>query len=431
MERQCFEHLPDAAMCHLRGDSRYTTSANTLSDRDRTKREAVLRTVRGILRTYDSEHNARSFSGWPGQLGEYYVVPVLQFPEELFRRFRRCVTYPRENTYSVPPSFIHAAIEQVLDWAYEEIREDVPGGGIMGKSPPPEEMVQKAATMFLYAPARAIGDNRFAVTSLFGRLNSLSTWMYEGTEGTGRLLLSQPTNKAVNMTLSFALLCRSLNQDGEESCSSWSLLTCIYWRTRREIWGLGRLAEKFDPWQTQDVFAIDFLDRYYWRLVCGDHTLLECKYAMPTLPSVTPSLDIAERGYSGTFPTASERSAECFMRLYKAASGLDHGSMLVVAQDAEREAKRLEQQGTRIQPVPMMPELFRHVSRIDGSVLVDPDGMCHAIGVVLDGRARSDCLPARGARYNSAVRYVHGAAVGRLAVVVSDDGTVDVIRQEQ
>ena len=427
---EVFRRLSDAAMSDLARDSRYTRNGNTSLERDRIKREAVRDAVKKTLPAYDAEHDLRSFSGWPGQLGEYYVVPVLQFPEDVFRRFPPLRELPAEHMFSVPPSFIHAAIEEVLSWAHEEIREEVPGGGLMGRSPSPEEMARTAATLFLYAPGRAIGDNRFAFTSLFERLNSLSTWLYEGTRGTGRLLLTQPSGKGIDMTLRFATPVPLEKPRWGRKVLQMASSDLHLVADTQSVWGLGRLAEKIDPWQTQDVFAVDFLDHYHWRLVCGDKTLLVCQYAVPILPNAMPSLDSAKDQYSSTFPSVSKQSTEWFSDLYMTAAELDHGSMLVVAQDAEREAKRLEHQGTRIRPVLMTPNLFRHVSRIDGSVLVDPEGVCHAVGVILDGEARPDCLPARGARYNSAVRYIRGAAVGRLAVVVSDDRTVEVVSKD-
>ncbi|MCE2482358.1 MAG: hypothetical protein J4F33_05610, partial [Alphaproteobacteria bacterium] len=54
-------------------------------------------------------------------------------------------------------------------------------------------------------------------------------------------------------------------------------------------------------------------------------------------------------------------------------------------------------------------------------------GACHAIGVILDGVASSECTPSRGARYNSGIRYIDSSSNLRLAVIVSDDRTVDVI----
>jgi hypothetical protein len=75
----------------------------------------------------------------------------------------------------------------------------------------------------------------------------------------------------------------------------------------------------------------------------------------------------------------------------------------------------------------MTEEMLERVSGIDGSILIDPSGVCHAIGVILDGEATGNCSPARGSRYNSALRYVKAANSRRLAIVVSDDRTVDIV----
>ena len=61
---------------------------------------------------------------------------------------------------------------------------------------------------------------------------------------------------------------------------------------------------------------------------------------------------------------------------------------------------------------------------MDGAVLVDVAGKCHAIGVILDGLASDRCTPARGARYNSAIRYVYSHP-DCLVVVKSEDGMVN------
>jgi hypothetical protein len=52
--------------------------------------------------------------------------------------------------------------------------------------------------------------------------------------------------------------------------------------------------------------------------------------------------------------------------------------------------------------------------------------MCHGFGTILDGMATESGDPSRGARYNSALRYVE-SAWPCLAVVVSEDGGVDLI----
>lgn len=74
------------------------------------------------------------------------------------------------------------------------------------------------------------------------------------------------------------------------------------------------------------------------------------------------------------------------------------------------------------------------LTSIDGALLVDPLGTCYAAGVILDGDAiKGKGTSSRGARYNSAIRYVYGAAETTskcecLAVVISKDGTINMVR---
>jgi hypothetical protein len=107
--------------------------------------------------------------------------------------------------------------------------------------------------------------------------------------------------------------------------------------------------------------------------------------------------------------------------------------MIVVSKEAEEEAKRLGTQGTPITPRRAAPELMDNLTAIDGSVLLDTQGVCHAIGVILDGIAKEQQGdPSRGARFNSAIRYVGSrAARSCVVVVISEDGRVDVIPQSK
>ena len=74
--------------------------------------------------------------------------------------------------------------------------------------------------------------------------------------------------------------------------------------------------------------------------------------------------------------------------------------------------------------------MITRVTSIDGALLIDRSGICHAIGVILDGLASPKGTPSRGARFNSAIRYVESAKSANtevLAIVVSEDGSVDVL----
>jgi DNA integrity scanning protein DisA with diadenylate cyclase activity len=109
------------------------------------------------------------------------------------------------------------------------------------------------------------------------------------------------------------------------------------------------------------------------------------------------------------------------------ASRQPKGTLLVVSTEALAEADRLKLQCTLIEPVVLTPIITQLVTAIDGAVMLDPQGYCYSIGVILDGKASGRGNSTRGARYNSAIRYVESSPYPALVVVVSEDGMVDVM----
>ena len=103
--------------------------------------------------------------------------------------------------------------------------------------------------------------------------------------------------------------------------------------------------------------------------------------------------------------------------------------MLVITPEAERETQRLAAQSTVIEPVMVSQDIIAHLSSVDGAILISPQGIVYSFGVILDGKATKNGNSTRGARYNSAIRYVDGERnrrIGCLALIVSEDGYVDL-----
>jgi DNA integrity scanning protein DisA with diadenylate cyclase activity len=147
-------------------------------------------------------------------------------------------------------------------------------------------------------------------------------------------------------------------------------------------------------------------------------------YGQPHLPQPRIAQAKLRRDLEATFPGLSPAQADRLISLVRAASRQSHGALLVISARAEDEAQRLATQCTRVTPVRLTPELLLRLTAIDGAVLLNPRGICFAIGAILDGLATPHGDPSRGARYNSSVRYVAGQPQC-LAVVVSEDGLVE------
>lgn len=129
---------------------------------------------------------------------------------------------------------------------------------------------------------------------------------------------------------------------------------------------------------------------------------------------------------------------DTIIRIIAKAKLQKHGTMVIVSRNAPDEAKRLCGcgRGIIIEPINFNEvsdgnmEVIENITKIDGAIMLGEDGVCYAIGVIVDGIACENSNPGRGARYNSAYTYVHSQVENKiptLAIVISEDGTVDVL----
>lgn len=405
----------------------YGDAARNRDKPENMRRDSVRQAVKSALAPYDTNAGVRSFAGAPAPVDGYHVVPILQLPNALFDRFRPLREPVTDGYYTGRPSLIHAAVNQVLSEAYDELLRPDPGRYPFGRSASPEEIVRRAASDFMYTPGIAIGGRSFDRPNLFERFNLISSLMYEGTEGKGRMLLANLEGCAVDVALALAEPVPFREPRWSRKVLQMASSETALLANCESILGLGNVAQGTDPWVTQNVFEVEFHDHYHWSLSCGNEVLLVSKYGVPSLPQERfPKVRLVDT-FQRLFPEATAEAIDGFIALFDVAVKQRHGSMLVVARDAGEEALRLSGQGTKVAPTKLTPEVYRRVSKIDGTIIVDPQGICHAVGVILDGPANEDCTPARGSRYNSGIRYIRASSVPRLTVVVSDDGTVDVI----
>ncbi|MCA9716218.1 MAG: hypothetical protein KC468_16170 [Myxococcales bacterium] len=390
------------------------------------RRDSVRKAVQATLATYDSDNEVRSFAGRPAPVEGYYVVPILQLPEAIFHRFPPLNEPITDGHLHGSPSLIHSAVAQVLNEAHDELLRPDPGR-FSGRSRSAEEIVRRAAADFMHTPVLAIGTRNYGGADLFERFNLISSLMYEGTEGTGRMLLANPNGSAVDVRLEISEPVPFRQPRWARKVLQMASAETALIADCENILGLGTVADGVDPMATQDVFMVEFHDHFHWSLCCGEQVLLVSRYGVPALPQERFPRNRLVDTFRRLFDEATDDDVDAFTALFDTAVAQRHGSMLVVARDAADEAERLRSQGTRVAPVKLSPSLYRRVSDIDGTIIVDPHCVCHAIGVILDGPARPECTPSRGSRYNSGIRYVGASEVPRLAVVVSDDRTVDVI----
>lgn len=415
IEAECSAH-------HL-NDIIYGDAPSMRDKPENMRRDATRLAVAALLAPYDTAQYVVSFCGIARPIDDYYVVPVIQVPGDLFRKFVPLRPRPTITPYEWqgPRSLIHATMRALLDEAEKELERPDPGRFMTDLASDGSEIVLAAARNFVHSPGLAI-DRRYLPSALFDWCNSISTQMYEGAQGRGQILLANPKNPAIEFLAIFKHPVPLNDPRWSRKALQFSSPEACLVGDTTAIHGIGRLREIFDP-ESEEVFAIRFLDRFHWELACGERVLMRSHYGAPLLPQEQIEQSEFTTTFHRLFPTGDATLA---WALFQAGITADHGNMLVFTEDAALEAERLSREGTTIEPVTLTPTLYQQFSRIDGTVLVDPKGVCHAVGVILDGAASTYCVRSRGSRYNSAVRYVR-AGRKRFAIVVSDDQTVDVL----
>ena len=419
-----------------RGRVRQLTTPWPYPDRDDVTAATIRRKHQGIgirdavqetLTALDEQQgNYVHFAGWPVEINGYFVVTVLRLLRKPLKAYPS-LQPARYYTDGKPlaPSLLLAAMYRFNEEGVKALSEPEPGASIFVRPRESEELLRAAGKTFLDTPAQALGLDP-ATTKLFATCNTISSLRYEGAEGVGKLLLARRGHP--NIEEIFALTCpteltdyRAVRKLLEMATPDVHLLS-----DGENVYALGRQIGHYDAVR-EDLFVINFMTHYAWELQHAGHVLMRSHYGLPGLPRPRLSRTTFRRALKRTFSLSDAPKVERLWDVVLEASRQKHGTLLVITTEALAEADRLKLQCTLIEPVPLTPLITRLVTSIDGAVLLDPEGYCYSIGVILDGRASGRGDGTRGARYNSALRYIESSAYPCLAVVVSEDGMVDVL----
>jgi hypothetical protein len=323
--------------------------------------------------------------------------------------------------YPMPPSFVESLIGVIVAEAEAALARPEPDNFAMRRSS--DDLVRRAASDFLQGCLYRTQNP--TLYELLPALNEITEQTYERAGASGRLLLVAPDHPDLEVA---SVLnnpidpgsTRAVRKLLEMSDAELALLL-----HRSGVYGLGRLRTGTTAFG-DDAFEIVVTGHATWELCVDRIPHIRVSYGKPTIPRAAFSPSWAKDIFRRVLDIDASASAS-LVELIDTASSAGHGTTLVVSADAAGEAERLLGQATLIAPQSLTPDLLRHFSRIDGAVLISPDGEVHAIGVILDGSVSDQGDPARGSRYNSAVRYQASAIAGTVVVVVSDDGNVDLI----
>jgi hypothetical protein len=356
----------------------------------------------------------------PIRVDDYDVHVVISVDRIALATVPQLSTTMRDR-FTVYPSLVHAIIHDVLNRASRGLLIPDSGSDFDVLNAHPPEIVQSAAASFVRSVFGCAGY--WFADKIDTVVSAISALPYEGRPGSGQLIIAKAEHPAVDVLVKFreeidTNNTRAVRKLLEASGSQGDLLS-----TGEKIFGLGRLTADYDS-ATETAFTVSVTRRGTWELSHADQVLMTVQDGLPQLPrqplNAAYFTDVVERLLAG-----ADQSR--LLMLAEAAGQHQHGAMLVISSDAAGEAQRLAPQAWTVEPVLLSPELLRQITSMDGGVLIDVQGYCHAFGVILDGRACGGEDPARGSRYNNAVRYLESGVPQAIVIVYSADGGIDIL----
>lgn len=325
-------------------------------------------------------------------------------------------------------SLVSQVIDEILRRSWLHLASDPNGYGMSSLRSQRFELVRAATATIVAEALDPTGLHGTRDSDLL--LSSLSALPYEGRVGRGAIIVAAPDSTSIRVNLHLQSpvpidRLHAVRKLMEVATEKTSLL--LY---QSAIYGIGEIDD-FTENSDTELASIDFTGRNSWRLRQGERTVLQVKDGISQLPDDVDAniAGIAAR-VSWLFP---EANVETLLRLARAARQNRHGAMLIISADAAEESRRLAPQAWAVQPTEISDEMMAQLTDMDGGVLVDPQGRCHAIGVILDGLASGTGDPGRGSRYNNPIRYLRTSKgtekniPNAVVVVYSTDGAIDIL----
>ena len=392
------------------------------------------RSIADAIKTIIDSHRGcpadrRFYVSHPAQVKDFQVCMVLSLRGDIVGSYselqRNTVPIYEYRSYPVPVSFIDAVVVQFLEYATKELRKPEP------RSPDitdVEEFLRSAGDKMTQGIVSRMSEESFMYGhDLFRNCSTISSLYYERSAGSGRILLASKDHPAVKRIVSFETPAKLKNVRAARKLLQLSFKDISILSDSNEIYGIAKVGS-YDS-VNEDLYEVQIVDHHHWELRHNGHTLMEVRYGIPSLPKLRLDEEAFREHVRQIFQDITDSATDLLLSLVKEAAEESHGTLLVISTEASEEAKRLASQATPIAPCPMTPEILRHLTPIDGAIMLDIGGKCHSIGTILDGQATTNGDPGRGARFNSAVRYVESISHKGccLAVVVSEDGDVDFV----
>ncbi|WP_257150874.1 DNA integrity scanning protein DisA nucleotide-binding domain protein [Bacillus toyonensis] len=392
-------------------EERYHKSAKLQSKAD---------AISKILNEEYIQQNQLFFVAKPVEVKGYFVFVILQLNNEEVSNIPS-LTKNLSRGYKINTSFFEATVFEFLSSCIEvlnipDIGEDL---GVLRRAG--QEFIKSGAETFL---------NRLLFQykgqfSLYESFNLISSQYYEGAEANGGIIIGDKNTEALKQVIEFKEPINLSHHRAIRKLLEMTNENTYLLADGEKVYGLGHIKE-YDP-ALEEIFIIKFQKHFLWQLVHANQILMEVEYRHPRIPKDKINRESFVDNFYRIFSNVNEDEINTVWDTILSASNQKHGTMVVITNKAKEEAERLGSQCLKIAPTYIDSEIMELVTSIDGAVLIEPNGQCVALGVILDGISTNRGDSSRGARYNSAVRYLETQTNECLIIVISEDGYINLI----
>jgi len=377
-----------------------------------------------VQQTLEAAHPEKAtFCSLPTRVDRYDVIVVLQLQAAVVDSHLRLNTQTVDwDNKRVARSLIDACAFAFFDACHFELDRTAPGASLGALSGNFHEALREAANILSLRVARV--SRKYGSIDLFETLKGIASLFYEKAAGQGSILLGTRghPNIVEDIILSEPIRLsqhRAIRRLVEVAAEG----SCIL-ADGEMAYGFGHLTGVYDA-SREDLFEIVFSGHHRWSVRHDGKTLMRVEFGNPLPLTLAFNEDELKDRFRRRLSKAGSDEPR-LMNIVRIASELGHGAQVVISDHAAEEAIRLSPQATAIEPIQLTEDSIRKLCSVDGAILVDPSGNCHAFGLILDGIVSSKGDRNRGSRYNSAVRYSDGRT-DCVIVVVSDDGMIDIV----
>lgn len=428
----CFEHLTELSNQLAKADRdsliKYDGDQEVRERLEESNRlqvnfTAFCSAIKKILEKYNYFHEKKFYCSFPSRIEGYLVFIVLGIDLKVYDSYYRLIRTNYRNS-NISPSLLDSLAEEFIDAALSALRED--NTGYKNIKEDIIEIKRRSGNDFMFTISR-YGSFMASHHDLFEHINTISSLRYEGKESLGKLLIAAKDHEKIKMTMEletpiFIGDYRKVRKFLELSSDDNYLIS-----DADMVYGLGTILQGYNP-RNENLYIINFTNHYQWELIHDNNILMKVAYREPFLPEEKINFKKFSSDFKRIFKNLDEKNIKDLWEIILESTQQRHGTMLVISDKAQDEAERLKNQSFRIKPQKINKELISMITTIDGAVLLDSKGTCYSIGVILDGIATEKGDSARGARYNSALRYYDFIRkdFNCVIVVVSEDGMIDI-----